>query len=248
MKKLLYLIILVQLSNFNCAHCQLFNDFYKHNFGLYTTYTIINTGSRSSDSLGNNSIGYWGGVNIDGSISSSKKAGFSCTIKERQISDLMYLLINLFSKEKKKSFKTTDYISDFGFLPNIRLGLNALATEKTIINVGLAHSYYISEIEFIRNHITVQQNNDWLCIGPNVYLDKILNNWLAIRFGTGPLFSYANGKKVKDNKPVFWDSNLELFTKFGLFTGIDMLLFSRMHEDNNTYAIKRYDFKLGYRF
>jgi hypothetical protein len=250
MNKFYILIIaLISLDYGFDVFSQSFDEFYKHKFGLYTSYTTISTTSQSTDTLGkDHSIGYWGVLNIDGSISSSKQFGFSCTIKERQLSDLMFLLIHLFDKKNKKPFTRTDYISDFGFLPNIRFGLNILAQDKTIVNAGLAHSYYISEIEFIRNKQIIQQNNDWLCVGPNVYADRILTDWLAVRFGTGLLFSYANGKKVKENKPLFSESNFELFTSSGMFTGIDMLLFTGLKDDYSNYSITRFDFKFGYRF
>ena len=151
-------------------------------------------------------------------------------------------------KVKVKDFRSLNYLSDFGFLPNFRLGLNVYGKENMVVNVGLNHSYYITQTGFIIEGRQVFQGVDWLAVGPNVYFDRAFNNWLAMRLSTGPMFTYANGKKIKDNIPRIWEHKIELFTKFGFFVGVDLLKFSKFHDDNdNNIKIRRYDAKLGFR-
>lgn len=106
------------------AFTQSFDEFYEKNWGFYTSYTTINSSSKSLSLLGKDqSFGFWGVLNLDGSFASSKKYGMSFSVKQRQVGDLMFLLVKILTDKNKKSFNTTDYLSDFGFLPNLRFGL-----------------------------------------------------------------------------------------------------------------------------
>jgi hypothetical protein len=109
-----------------------------------------------------------------------------------------------------------------------------------VLNVGLNHSYYIT-------NGSGSVKNDWLSIGPNIYADKAITDRLAVRLATGPMYSYASGQKGK-GKPGIWEHKIEIFTKFGLFAGIDFLRFSKLNDGiGNEVKIRRYDMKLGIR-
>ena len=154
---------------------------------------------------------------------------------------MFFLLKGIVMKNsKRKDFGGVYYLSDFGFLPNFRFGLNVIGKEKFVLNVGLNHSYYIT------NGISAVKN-DWLSAGPNIYADKTITDWLAVRLATGPVFAYASGQKGK-GKPVIWEHKIEIFTKFGLFAGLDLLRFSKLNDGlGNEVKIRRYDLKIGIR-
>lgn len=248
MKKLFLLILLCgvvpQLKS------QTLEDFYEHEFGLFVPFSGMSTHSATMDSLGGtSSLSYCGILNIDFTIASTKQWGGAFIVKERQIGDLMFILRGLLSKNYKKEFSGAFYSSDFGFLPDLRFGLNVFTRDRTIVNVGLAHNYYITEWQLYKEGSFFQWNNDWLCIGPHVYVDYMLTDRIALRIGTGPQIAYANGKKEKENVPVIWEHNLEIFTKFGLFAGLDWLSFTGVKDDlSSKMRFRRTDIKMGYRF
>lgn len=229
---------------------QSLDDFYDKEFEIYTPFSGMSSKSTSNNSLGiKQSLNFWGILNLGGSFSKTKPWGISISFGERQMGDLFFILNGLLNKKAKvRDFRGLNYLSDFGFLPNFRLGLNVYGKENMVVNVGLNHSYYITQTGFIIDGQQHFQGVDWLAVGPNVYVDRAFNKWLAIRLSTGPMFTYANGKGIKDNIPKIWEHKIELFTKFGLFAGVDFLKFSKFHDDNDdNIKIRRYDAKLGFR-
>jgi hypothetical protein len=248
MKKLVLLILLCGVVP--QIKSQTLEDFYEHQFGLFVPFSGMSTHSATMDSLGGaSSLSYCGILNIDFTMASANRWGLAYMVKERQIGDMMFLLRGLLSKNYNKKPNPDFYLSDFGFLPNLRLGINVYTRDRTIINAGIAHNYYISEMMMYKNNQFGQWANDWLCFGPHVYVDHMLTDKIAVRFGTGPQFTYANGKKEKENVPVIWEHNLEVFTKFGLFAGLDWLSFTGVKDDlSSKMRFRRTDIKFGYRF
>lgn len=248
MKKLILYIILFFIAV--AANAQSLEKFYDKEFEIYTPFSGMSTKSNSAEMLGiKKNLNFWGILNLGGSFSKTKKWGASISFGERQIGDLFFILRGLLSKKAKvRDFKNLNYLSDFGFLPNFRLGINVIGKENMVLNVGVCHSYYITQTGFIINDNSIFQGVDWLALGPNIYFDRALNKWLAVRVATGPMFSYANGKKITDNIPRIWEHKIEFFTKAGFFAGVDFLRFSKFHDDtDDNIKIKRFDAKFGIR-
>lgn len=247
--KTLSLVILLSIIS-GIIKSQSLDDFYEKSFEVYSPITGISSKSNSNEALLiKPSLTYWGIANLGGSYSKTKQWGLSFSFGERLLGDLFFILKGLLNKNAKvKDFRNLNYLSDFGFLPNFRLGLNVFGKDNMVVNVGLNHSYYITQTGFIIDGTQQFKSVDWLAVGPNIYVDRALNNWLAVRLATGPMVTYANGKKITDNKPNIWEHKIELFTKRGFFVGIDFLKFSKFHDDNDSnIKIRRYDLKLGVR-
>jgi hypothetical protein len=229
---------------------QSLDDFYEKNLEFYTPFSGMSSTAESLDTLGmEKSLNFWGIADFGARVCNTNRFGCSYFVDERQIGDLFFLLKGVLSKNaKNKDFGGINYLSDLGFLPNIRFGLNVFARDNTVINVGLYHSYYITQTGFITNGHTVFQNNDWLSVGPNIYFDRAITDFFAVRLSTGPMFTYANGKKEKENVPHIWENKFEVFTKWGIFAGVDFLKFSKLHDDmDDNIKIIRYDVKIGIR-
>jgi hypothetical protein len=240
MKKITIIIVLGFISIHTIA--QELDDFYEKTFELYTPFCGMSSISKTQDSLGfDKSMNFWGVLDLGNTYSKSKPWGISFYCGERQMGDLFFLLKGMVIKSsKRKDFGGVYYLSDFGFLPNFRIGLNVIGKDNFVLNIGINNSYYIT-------NGTYAVKNDWLSAGPNIYADKTITKWLAVRLATGPLFSYASGQKGM-GKPGIWEHKIELFTKFGLFAGLDLIRFSKLHDvSGNEVKIRRYDLKLGVR-
>ncbi|PKP22083.1 MAG: hypothetical protein CVU05_05435 [Bacteroidetes bacterium HGW-Bacteroidetes-21] len=247
--KAISLFVLLCITS-SVIKAQSLDQFYEKSFEIYTPFVGMSSKSNSNDTLGiKPGLSFWGVANLGGSYSNTRPWGVSFSFGERQLSDMFFLLKGILNKKTKvKDFGNLNYLSDFGFLPNFRVGMNVFGQDEMIINIGLNHSYYITQTHFILDGRSVTQGVDWLALGPNIYVDRAINDWLAVRLASGPMISYANGKKIKDNKPTIWEHKIEVFTKWGLFVGIDFLNFSKFHDDNDSnIKIKRYDLKLGVR-
>ncbi len=240
MRKILILFFIFSVAYNSSA--QKLDDFYNKTFEIYTPFSGMSSVSKSQDSLGfDKGMNFWGVIDLGTTLSKSKPWGISFYCGERQLGDMFFLLKGLVMKSaKKKDFGGVYYLSDFGLLPNFRLGLNVVGTDKTVVNVGFNHSYYIT-------NGTSYVKNDRLCIGPNIYIDRAVNDFIAIRLETSPMFQYASG--TKDSiKPRIWEHKIEIFTKYGLFAAVDLLRFSKLHNDvESNIKIRRYDVKLGIR-
>ena len=248
MKKACIVITLLTISIFSFA--QSLDKFYNKTFELYTPFSGMSSNSKTGDLLGyKQRLNFWGVLNLSNTLSKSKPWGFSLYVGERQMGDMMFLLKGILGKNTNaKDFKNLYYLSDFGLLPNFRLGLNVIGKENTVVNVGLSHSYFITQTHFIIDGHHESKDIDWLCAGPNIYVDRAFTNWLALRVSTGPLFQYANGKHETENIPKIWEHYFEVFTSFGLFVGLDLLNFSKFHDDlQSNIKINRYDLKIGFR-
>lgn len=239
MKYSLLFIMFLWIGSF--VNAQSLDDFYDKTFEIYTPFCGMSAISKTSDSLGiRDNLNFWGVLNIGTTLSKSKPWGFTFYCGERQIGDLFYLLKNLLNeKNKNKNFTSLYYLSDFGFLPNLRFGLNVIGKDEFVANLGLNHSYYITTGS---NSV----KSDWLAVGPNIYFDKTITDFLAVRVSTGPMFSYANG--AKKDPPKIWEHKFEVFTNFGLFAGFEYLKFSKLDDGlGNEVKMRRYDLKLGIR-
>ena len=247
MKKILFAIILTCLTS--SIFAQSFEEFYEHDFGLYSPMSYISAKSHSLDSLGiKNKNHTWGLINLEFTIANANSWGLSAWVKQRQIGDLFSVLRGLLSKKPHSQFNRDMYLSDFGLLPNLRFGLNVIAKDRTIVNVGLVNNYYIYELQARKDGQYVQTKNDWMCAGPHIYVDQILTDWLAIRVGTAPQVNYGRGTK-QDFKPRIWEHNIELFSTIGFYFGVDILSVSKIKDDFNlNNKMRRIDFKLGYKF
>lgn len=240
MKKII-VIILCSLFVGN-IYSQSLDDFYGKSFELYTPFSGMSSISKTRDSLGfDKSMNFWGVFNLGTTFSKSTQWGISFYCGERQLGDMFFLLKGIVAKNsKKKDFRGVYYLSDFGFLPNLRLGLNVIGKDNFVLNVGINNSYYIT------NGIPAVKN-DWLSAGPNIYADKAFTDWLALRLSSGPMFAYASGQKGK-GKPGIWEHKIEVFTKYGLFAALDLLRFSKLNDGNgNEVKLRRYDLKIGVR-
>jgi hypothetical protein len=227
---------------YGTMNAQSLDDFYDKSFEIYTPFSGMSSISESQDSLGfDKGMNFWGVISLGTTLSKSKPWGISFYCGERQLGDMFFILKGLLMKNaRKKDFGGVYYLSDMGLLPNLKLGVNVFAKENTVVNVGLNHSYYITNgSSFVKN--------DRLCLGPNIYIDRAITDWLAVRLETSPMFQYASG--TKDSvKPRIWEHKIEIFTKVGLFAGLELLRFSKLHNDvENNIKIRRYDLKLGIR-
>jgi hypothetical protein len=247
MKKLLLIIVSVALAA--NLKAQSLDDFYQKAFEIYTPFSGITAKSASMEALGMESgMNFWGIAGIGGNVCNTKPWGISFGVGTRQIGDLFYILRALFSKDgKNNGFRDQYYLSDLGFLPNMRLGLNVYAKENMVINVGLYNSYYITYVGFVSNGSSFYENVHLLSAGPNINIDRAINDWLAARVSTGPMFAYA--KKNNNNcNPSLWESNIELFTKWGFFAGFNILSMHGFHDNiEDNMKVKRYDLRLGIR-
>lgn len=240
MKKLVTILVFGFLTANIFA--QSLDEFYNKSFELYTPFSGMSSVSKTGDSLGiDKGMNFWGVISLGTTLSKSKQWGLSFYCGERQLSDMFFLLKGMILKSsKKKDFGGVYYLSDFGFLPNFRLGLNVIGKDNFVLNVGFNHSYYIT-------NGLASVKNDWLSVGPDIYADKTITDWLAVRLSTGPMFSYASGQKGK-GKPAIWEHNIEIFTKYGLFAGLNLLRFSKLNDGlGNEVKIRRYDLKIGLR-
>jgi hypothetical protein len=255
MNKLFLSVLFVFISYF--VNAQSFDKFYEPWFGFYSPYTILKSDSKCLDKGGRDSkMALWGYLSIEGTSASDKPGGFSFNAKNRSIGDLVYVLVKLLGDAKGKwKLNDINYVSDF-ILPYFRLGWNVVAIEKTIVNFGLQHGYYFIDAYDNNGNRFVHQG-DMFGVGPFVYADRILTKWLAVRVGTGPAFIYVAHGKGK--KPLFWESNFELFTPFGIFLGVDLLTAGKLIDGptgstgtstvyNSKFKISRTDLKFGIRF
>ncbi len=240
MKRIILLPLFLALS-FQ-INAQSLNDYYNKYFDIYTPFSGISCDSKALGAIGfKNTINYWGVLNLGCTYSQSKQWGFSFFMGQRAMGDAFFALKGLLSKKTpRKDFSDTYYLADFGLLPNLRFGCNLFGNEKIVINLGVYHSYYITTG-------TTTIKNDWLSAGPNIYVDKTITKWLAAKVSSGPMFSYLNGRKIKQ-LPRIWEHKLELITKFGMFVGLDYLTMSKLQDNyDSDYKLKRYDFKVGFR-
>lgn len=245
-------IILILFCVFTGSNmvAQSLDDFYEKSFEIYSPFTFISSTYKNLDTIGyDKSKKFWGVLNLGGSYSSAKHWGLSGSFNQRLLGDLLYALRGVMSKRKKiNEVGDVFYLSDFGLVPNFRLGLNVFAKDNMVINVGINHGYYVTNTAFIQNGNPVYNSNDWISIGPNIYIDRAINDWLAIRLETSPVFSYGNGDKEKENVPKIWEHRIEIFTKSGIFACADFLRFSKFHDDiDNNIRIRRTDLKFGIR-
>lgn len=261
MHKLLKIIVpLIFLSGTISSHSQSLDDFYsKGHWELFTPVSGYSTKLQNGDSAYPYQS-YWGIINIGGFIRKSKPLGISFAFSNREIGDLMYVLMTLVLKPAAISFNigSSDnfpkinnwFLSDF-LIPNFRFGLNVFCKENEglVVNAGINHSYNIAS-----GNGQLSQSSEWLSIGPNFYVDQVIMPWLAVHVETSPLFVYAGGykggpgKEVKE-KPSVWENRIELFTTYGFFMGVEFIKFSNMLDiPSQTYfKIRRYDFRLGFR-
>jgi len=219
-------------------------------FEIYTPFSGISSKTSLNDSLGYNpKMNYWGVLGLATRVSKSKQWGFSFYFGERQLGDVCFFLKGIIFKSAKKNFRHIYYLSDFGLLQNFKFGLNVYGSKATVVNLGFNHSYYII------NGTSIIKN-DMLCIGPDIYIDRAITDFLAIRLETSPMFSYATGKGKHNINPhpVIWEHQIQVFTKWGLFAELNMLRFSKLNDINwstqetfNNIKLRRYDLKLGIR-
>lgn len=243
MKKIV-LIAAIIISSFSIK-AQDFNDFYEHIHGVFTPWSYSRCNSSFIDSsIYANGVTMWGLLSYEGIISQDEMWEFSWWIKTRQIGDMMAALRNMLT-DKGKLFSTNAYFSDFGFLPNLRFGPNVLVLNKTIVNVGVMHNYYIYKMATPTSGVI---KNDLLCVGPHIYVDQIITDFLAARIGFAPQYKYASGTN-NDFKYKVWELNLEVFTKWGLYFGVDIAHLGGLKTDlEPDISFNRIDYKLGYKF
>lgn len=242
-------LTIISLLIFGSISAQSLDDFYDKYFEIYTPFSGISTSYSYVDSMGlDQKINYWGVLNLGGNFSTTKRWGISGSFSERLMGDLFFVLRGLISDDPDKDFTNVFYLSDFGFIPNFRLGINVIGQDQHVLNIGINHGYYVTNTSFITNGNFGDNSNDWISVGPCVNYDRAINSWLAARISTGPLFSYANGDKIKDNVPSISEHKLEVFTKHGFFLGLDYVKLSKFHDDkDDNIKIKRYDLKAGIR-
>ncbi|OFX72057.1 MAG: hypothetical protein A2X12_02315 [Bacteroidetes bacterium GWE2_29_8] len=187
-----------------------------------------------------------------------KQWGFHYQARVLIYSDLWGVILK--GKEAPKDNFLTSWM-------NMRLGLNFYAKDKIVVRGGIGGGVWaFTSLGSVYDPNLYPENKykDILfTYGPYVGVDYAITNWLAVRaigeLNVGTVLNSNGDGKQKYKSPTIYVMNLELFTKYGFFIGLDKYAMpkvkdyiydnatDKMKEVGSSFKYSRTDFVLGWK-
>ncbi len=253
-------------------------EFYKHSFGLYLYYSVINNTSRGyenafldeeSDLLIKYPPKYsLISANLHIDQATDYKWGLHSSLKSNLFGDCWYLLFPSDEGDEPGEINMRDKMSMNFFCSVLQWnnGLNVLVTEKIRVAAGGSFTVYVIDT-YNQDGSQYLKNGGHFMAGPYINGDVILNPWLLFRLEVISNFTFYHRGNVADEVTIDKIKNpyiISVFpyfmTKLGLFAGADFTFINRMIDtdysnpsDQDIYTgykfhTTRMDLKLGYIF
>lgn len=258
---LFFIFVIIHISSQTLDKFEYLGEIYGNNesyFGIYPTFTSVNNPKAPFPERHN--LKGWTGelsyrkVNFE-------KGKYRCAWQHKMIVDVLLILDQALQKGNDKAI----YRKENTALTNGLLGWFDIVwninnpSKKILYSVGLNHNDYFygstySDSETSSEWYTPEPQGYYLAVGPSCVINYLPFQFLMLELSTSYSFSYhkavdvsyATNKDASYPLPHWGQIDLELQTKWGIFSGINYNWI--INRGNLPSSGKRLDLLVGFRF